>query len=205
VAASLTAHTLVGELHESTARISELVAAIKDYTHMDRAAVEDVDVHAGLDSTLTMLKYRIKHEPVKVERIYDRSLPPVTVHGSELNQVWTNIVDNAADAMDGRGSLSITADPEPEPGGIGVRVTICNSGPEMPDEIRKRIFEPFFTTKEPGKGTGLGLHISHNVIAQHGGRIEVETAPGRTCFIVTLPPEIASRGASHGGPAHTNA
>jgi len=106
VAASLTAHTLVGELHESTARISELVAAIKDYTHMDRAAVEDVDVHDGLDSTLTMLKYRIKHEPVKVERIYDRTLPPVTVHGSELNQVWTNLLTNALDAIEGKGDAA---------------------------------------------------------------------------------------------------
>ena len=105
VAASLTAHTLVGELHESTGRISELVAAIKDYTHMGRAAVEDVDVHDGIDSTLTMLKFRIKHEPVKVERHYDRTLPHVTVHGSELNQVWTNLLTNALDALrrQGRG------------------------------------------------------------------------------------------------------
>jgi len=203
LAADASVRQLLGELEMALSRIGEIVAAVKGYTYLDQAPVQQVDVRIGLEQTLVILRHKLKE--IDVTTAFADDLPEIEAHGSELNQVWTNIVDNAADAMDGRGSLSITADPEPEPGGIGVRVTICNSGPEMPDEVRKRIFEPFFTTKEPGKGTGLGLHISHNVIAQHGGRIEVETAPGRTCFIVTLPPEIASRGASHGGPAHTNA
>jgi signal transduction histidine kinase len=183
VAASLTAHTLVGELHESTARISELVAAIKDYTHMDRAAVEDVDVHAGLDSTLTMLKYRIKHEPVKVERVYDRTLPPVTVHGSELNQVWTNLLTNALDAIEGKGTITITTR------GVGddVVVEIGDDGPGIPAEVQGRIFDPFFTTKQVGDGTGLGLDIARRIIIAHRGAISVRSRPGNTVFSVSIP------------------
>lgn len=184
VAASLTAHTLVGELHESTARISELVAAIKDYTHMDRAAVEDVDVHAGLDSTLTMLKYRIKHEPVKVERNYDRSLPPITVHGSELNQVWTNLLTNALDAFDGGGgTITITTR------GVGddVVVEIGDDGPGIPADVQPRIFDPFYTTKQVGDGTGLGLDIARRVVVGHRGAMSVRSRPGNTVFSVSIP------------------
>ena len=119
VAASITAHSLVGELHESTARISELVGAIKDYTHMDRAAVEDVDVHDGIESTLTILGHRLKQGHITVERHYDRSLPFVTVHGSDLNQVWTNLIANALDALDGEGTITITT--RPTGGGRGRR------------------------------------------------------------------------------------
>jgi signal transduction histidine kinase len=184
VAASLTAHTLVGELHESTARISELVAAIKDYTHMDRAAVEDVDVHAGLDSTLTMLKYRIKHEPVKVERNYDRSLPPVTVHGSELNQVWTNLLTNALDAFDGGGGkITITTR------GVGedVVVEIADDGPGIPADVQPRIFDPFYTTKQVGDGTGLGLDIARRIVVGQRGAMSVRSQPGKTVFSISIP------------------
>src|SRR5690242_13994557 len=184
VAASLTAHTLVGELHESTARISELVAAIKDYTHMDRAAVEDVDVHAGLDSTLTMLKYRIKHEPVKLERNYDRSLPPVTVHGSELNQVWTNLLTNALDAFNGGGGkITITTR------GVGedVVVEIADDGPGIPADVQPRIFDPFYTTKQVGDGTGLGLDIARRIVVGHRGAMSVRSRPGETVFSVSIP------------------
>jgi signal transduction histidine kinase len=184
VAASLTAHTLVRELHESTGRISELVAAIKDYTHMDRAAVEDVDVHAGLDSTLTMLKYRVKHEPVKVERVYDRSLPLITVHGSELNQVWTNLLTNALDAFDGGGgTITITTR------GVGddVVVEIGDDGPGIPAEVQPRIFDPFYTTKQVGDGTGLGLDIARRIVVGHRGAISVRSRPGNTVFSVSIP------------------
>jgi signal transduction histidine kinase len=184
VAASLTAHTLVRELHESTGRISELVTAIKDYTHMDRAAVEDVDVHAGLDSTLTMLKYRVKHEPVKVERVYDRSLPLITVHGSELNQVWTNLLTNALDAFDGGGgTITITTR------GVGddVVVEIGDDGPGIPAEVQPRIFDPFYTTKQVGDGTGLGLDIAHRIVVAHRGAIAVRSQPGNTVFSVSIP------------------
>ncbi len=190
VAASLTAHTLVGELHESTARISELVAAIKDYTHMDRAAVEDVDVHDGLDSTLTMLKFRIKHEPVKIERSYDRTLPPVTVHGSELNQVWTNLLTNALDALAGRprGTITITT----RALGDDILVEIADDGPGIPAEVQSRIFEPFFTTKSVGDGSGLGLDIARRIVIGHRGAITVRSQPGSTTFGISLP--AAGRG-----------
>jgi signal transduction histidine kinase len=184
VAASLTAHTLVAELHESTTRISELVAAIKDYTHMDRAAVEDVDVHSGLDSTLTMLKYRIKHEPVRVERDYDRSLPPVTVHGSELNQVWTNLLTNALDAFDGGGGkITITTR------GVGddVVVEFADDGPGIPADVQPRIFDPFYTTKQVGDGTGLGLDIARRIVVGHRGTMSVRSRPGHTVFSVSIP------------------
>jgi signal transduction histidine kinase len=184
VAASLTAQTLVGELHESTARISELVAAIKDYTHMDRAAIEDVDVHAGLDSTLTMLKYRIKHEPVKLERNYDRSLPPVTVHGSELNQVWTNLLTNALDAFNGGGgTITITT----RAAGDDVVVEIADDGPGIPADVQPRIFDPFYTTKQVGDGTGLGLDIARRIVVGHRGAISVRSQPGNTVFSVSVP------------------
>jgi signal transduction histidine kinase len=184
VAASLTAQTLVGELHESTARISELVAAIKDYTHMDRAAVEDIDVHAGLDSTLTMLKYRIKHEPVKLERNYDRSLPPVTVHGSELNQVWTNLLTNALDAFNGGGgTITITT----RAAGDDVVVEIADDGPGIPTDVQPRIFDPFYTTKQVGDGTGLGLDIARRIVVGHRGAISVRSQPGNTVFSVSVP------------------
>jgi signal transduction histidine kinase len=184
VAASLTAKTLVAELHESTARISELVAAIKDYTHMDRAAVEDVDVHDGLDSTILMLKYRIKHEPVKLERDYDRNLPRVTVHGSELNQVWTNLLTNALDALEGRGgTITITT----RRVGDSVLVEIGDDGPGIPEDVQPRIFEPFFTTKQVGEGTGLGLDIARRIVVGHRGMISVRSRPGSTVFSVTIP------------------
>jgi signal transduction histidine kinase len=183
VAASLTAHTLVGELHESTARISELVAAIKDYTHMDRAAVEDVDVHDGIDSTLTMLKFRIKHEPVTIERHYDRTLPRITVHGSELNQVWTNLLTNALDALDGKGTITITT----RSIAGDVLVEIADDGRGIPADVQSRIFEPFFTTKAVGAGTGLGLDVARRIVIGHRGAIGVRSQPGATVFSVTIP------------------
>jgi signal transduction histidine kinase len=183
VAASLTARTLVAELHESTARISELVAAVKEYTHMDRAAVEDVDLHEGIESTLTMLGHRLKHGRVTVERHYDTTLPKVTVHGSELNQVWTNLLANALDAVDGEGTIAITT----RRTGNGVAVDIEDNGTGIPDELQTRIFEPFFTTKAVGEGTGLGLDIAHRIVTGRRGDITVRSRPGSTTFTVSLP------------------
>jgi len=200
LAADASVRQLLGELEMALTRIGEIVAAVKGYTYLDQAPVQRVDVRIGLQQTLVILRHKLKE--IEVTTAFADDLPEIEAHGSELNQVWTNIVDNAADAMNGRGALSIIAEPEPEAGAIGVRVTICNSGPEMPDEARKRIFEPFYTTKEPGKGTGLGLHISHQVIAQHGGRIEVESEPGRTCFTVSLPPQIEKPHVADGSPPH---
>jgi signal transduction histidine kinase len=184
VAASLTAEGLVDELHESTRRISDLVSAIKEYTHMDRAAVAEVDVHDGIESTLTILGYRLKHGDVKVERQYDRSLPRVTAYGSELNQVWTNLLSNALDAMDGRGTITIAT----RPAGEGLAVDIADDGPGIPADAQGRVFDPFFTTKPVGEGTGLGLDIVHRIVQGHRGDVSLRSRPGETVFTVTLPP-----------------
>jgi signal transduction histidine kinase len=183
VAASLTATGLVAELHESTARISELVSAIKDYTHMDRAAVAEVDLHEGLDSTLTILGHRLKQGRITVERHYDRTLPRVTAHGSELNQVWTNLIVNALDAMNGQGTITITT----RRSTTGVAVDIADDGPGIPPERQPRVFEPFFTTKGVGEGSGLGLDIVHRIVTGHRGDVAVRSQPGATTFTVTLP------------------
>jgi len=184
VAASLAAEGLVDELHESTRRISDLVSAIKDYTHMDRAAVAEVDVHDGIESTLTILGYRLKHGDVTVERHYDRSLPRVTAYGSELNQVWTNLLSNALDALGGRGTITITT----RAAGQGVAVDIADDGPGIPEAAQGRVFDPFFTTKPVGEGTGLGLDIVHRIVQGHRGDVSLRSRPGETVFTVTLPP-----------------
>jgi len=191
LAADASVRLLLGELTMALERIRDIVAAVKGYTYLDQAPVQRIDVRTGLEQTLVILRHRLRDVDVRTDLPDD--LPQVEAYGSELNQVWTNIVDNAVDAMDGRGTLTISARPQPQPGGTGVRVSICDSGPGIPPDVRRRLFEPFYTTKEPGRGTGLGLHISHNVIVRHGGRIEVETEPGRTCFVVTLQSALPGR------------
>lgn len=180
---SAAAHALLGEVRMAAERISEIVGAVKSYSYLDQAPVQRVDLRQGLENTLVILSHKLK-QGVSVQREYADDLPQIEGYGSELNQVWTNIVDNAIDAMDGGGELLVRA--EAADGG-GARITICDSGPGIPPEVQTRLFEPFFTTKEPGVGTGLGLHISHNVVVRHGGRIDVESRPGRTCFQVSLP------------------
>jgi signal transduction histidine kinase len=194
LAADASVRQLLGELSMALERIGEIVSAVKGYTYLDQAPIQRVDVRVGLQQTLVILRHRLREIEVTTELADD--LPEVEAYGSELNQVWTNIIDNAIDAMDDRGRLTISADRDPA--GDGVVVGICNSGPVIPDEVRARLFEPFFTTKEPGRGTGLGLHISHNVVVRHGGRIEVETAAEQTCFKVTLPQHVATTGAEAG-------
>ena len=188
VAADASVRLLLGELQMALERIGDIVAAVKGYTYLDQAPMQRVDVRVGIEQTLVILRHRLKE--IEVRRAFAEELPEIEAYGSELNQVWTNIVDNAVDAMDGRGTLTISIQPEAEPGGLGVRVSICDSGSGIPPEIRQRLFEPFYTTKEPGRGTGLGLHISYNAIKRHGGRIEVTSQPGETCFTVTLPPRL---------------
>ena len=188
LAADASVRQLLGELEIALTRIRDIVGAVKGYTYLDQAPVGRVDVRIGLEQTLIILRHRLRDVDVRTEIADD--LPPIEAFGSELNQVWTNLIDNSVDAMDGRGTLTVAAEPEPTAEGIGVRVTIGDSGSGIPPEIRDRLFEPFFTTKEPGRGTGLGLHISHGVIARHGGRIDVESEPGRTRFIVSLPPTL---------------
>ena len=188
LAADASVRQLLGELEIALTRIRDIVGAVKGYTYLDQAPVGRVDVRIGLEQTLIILRHRLRDVDVRTEIADD--LPPIEAFGSELNQVWTNLIDNSVDAMDGRGTLTVAAEPEPTAEGIGVRVTIGDSGSGIPPDIRDRLFEPFFTTKEPGRGTGLGLHISHGVIARHGGRIDVESEPGRTRFIVSLPPTL---------------
>ncbi len=183
VAASLTARGLVAELHESVSRISEIVGAVKDYTYMDRDSVQEIDIHDGIESTLTMLAHKLKQGDVRVERAYDQGLPRIRVHGSELNQVWTNLIDNAIDAVAGHGTITLRSCRS----GEDLLVEVIDDGPGIPSELVSRVLEPFFTTKEPGKGTGLGLDITRRIVEGHGGRLTVESRPGETRFAVRLP------------------
>jgi signal transduction histidine kinase len=168
---------------KASGRISGLVKAIKSYSYMDQNAKVRANLHQGLEDTLTMMRPRLKYG-VEVARDYDETLPALEVYGSELNQVWTNLIDNAVDAMDGKGRLTIRTRRE----GQFVMVEIEDSGPGIPKDLQSRIFEPFFTTKEVGKGTGLGLEISQRIIEnRHGGTITVRSQPGQTIFQVALP------------------
>ncbi|MEX0626265.1 MAG: ATP-binding protein [Chloroflexota bacterium] len=196
LAATATVETLIGEVRMAGDRISEIVGAVKSYAYLDQAPVQRIDVRKGLDDTLVILRHKLK-AGIEVTGDYDPDLPEIEAWGSELNQVWTNLIDNAADAMDGRGAISIRAERD---GADEVTVTICDTGPGIPPEVAAKIFEPFFTTKPPGIGSGLGLHISHQVVVRHGGRIDLESEPGRTCFIVTLPVTLPARAAEAGSP-----
>jgi len=181
--ARLSLSGLVGELEESSARISDLVKAVKSYSYMDQAPQQEVDVHEGLESTLTILGHKLKGG-VSVIRQYDRSLPRITAYGSELNQVWTNLIDNAIDAMAGQGRLSIHTARE----GTALLVEIADTGSGIAPDIQPRIFEPFFTTKGVGQGSGLGLDIAYRiVVGRHHGDICVVSRPGDTRFQVRLP------------------
>jgi PAS domain S-box-containing protein len=176
-------YSLVGEIGLSTDRIVELVKALKTYTYMDQAPVQSVDVREGLDNTLIILHNKLKGG-VTVVRKYADDLPTIQAYAGELNQVWTNIIDNAIDAMGGEGTLIVRARKEDR----WVVVEIEDDGPGIPGEHLSKIFDPFFTTKGPGMGTGLGLNISRNLIVQkHQGKMDVISEPGRTCFSIRLP------------------
>ncbi|HTA13880.1 MAG TPA: ATP-binding protein [Solirubrobacteraceae bacterium] len=184
VAASLTAGRLSAELCESTERMSALVGAVKSYAYMDRGGLVEVDLHEGLETTLTVLGYKLKHTTIALVRDYDRTLPRLTVRGSELNQVWTNLLDNAIDALGEQGTITITTRPD---GNCAV-VEIADDGPGVPEELSGRIFDPFFTTKDVGQGTGLGLATARRIIVdRHDGSLTLESRPGRTAFCVRLP------------------
>ena len=189
-----TAGSLVDQIERSTTRISQLVAAVKSYSYMDQSSMQNIDVREGLESTLTMLGHKLR-AGITVVRDYDDSLPRIFASGSELNQVWTNLIDNAIDAMDGKGELRVRTRRD----GADVVVEIGDSGHGIPLELQSRIFEPFFTTKEVGKGSGLGLDVSYRIIAaQHRGQITLHSAPGDTVFSVRLPisgPESKTNGA----------
>ncbi len=190
---------LVGEIGLGTGRIAEIVKALKTYTYMDRAPIQPVDVREGIDNTLIILHSKLKRG-VTVVRRYADDLPVIQAYAGELNQVWTNLIDNAIDAMDGEGTLTIRARRD----GPWVVVEVEDDGPGIPEEIRSLVFDPFFTTKGPGGGTGLGLNISRNLVVQrHGGMMEVQSEPGCTRFTVRLPIESTTVDAPQSGERET--
>lgn len=180
---SLTGIGVLHEIEHCSDRISHLVQAIKDYSFMDRAPMQEVDIHQGLESTLTILSHKLKGG-VTVSRDYDPNLPRINAYGGALNQVWTNLIDNAIDAMHGQGKIWVRTWRE----GDHITVEIADNGPGIPPEIQPRIFEPFFTTKGVGQGTGLGLDMTYRIIVgKHNGDINFTSSPGNTCFRVRLP------------------
>ena len=176
-----TAGELIGEIGIAAGRVSELVRIVKEYSYLDQAPIQEVVIGTGIKDTLVLLKHKLREVDVVLD--FPEDLNPVEVPGRDLNQVWTNLIDNAADAMEDGGTLSITAANVPE----GVRVTVRDTGAGIPPETAERIFDPFFTTKEPGKGTGLGLHTVHTIITRIGGTIDIETGNDGTAFLVLLP------------------
>jgi signal transduction histidine kinase len=183
LSAFYTARSLLGEIGEGVNRISTIVKALKTYSYLDQAPVQDVDVHEGLDNTLVILHHKLT-DRIAIQREYDPDLPRIQAYGSELNQVWTNILDNAIDALDGEGQIVIRTRHDSR----SVVVEIEDDGPGIPNEVLPRIFDPFFTTKPVGSGTGLGLAISYNnVVVRHRGDIQVRSRPGQTVFEVHLP------------------
>jgi signal transduction histidine kinase len=192
---------------QSTARISEMVQAIKAYSYLDTTTRRRADVHEGLEESLTMLAPKLREARVQLTRRYDRALPPLEQYGTELSQVWTNLLDNAADALAavGGGALGVVTRAEPLPDGRdGLEVEVTDAGPGIAPEVLARVFEPFFTTKAPGRGTGLGLEIVQRIVARHGGRIGIASAPGETRVVVHLllaqPPSAVAAPAEAAAP-----
>jgi PAS domain S-box-containing protein len=184
---SITVQELAGTVARSTKNISDLVNVVKSYSYMDQASLQYVDVHAGLEDTLTILGHKLR-QGFEVVRQYDRDLPQVQVQGSELNQVWTNLIDNAIGAMGERGTITIKTYKDDD----HLMVEIADDGPGIPEEIRPRVFDPFFTTKGVGEGTGLGLDVARRIVtARCGGEIDFSSQPGETVFRVSLPMQNA--------------
>jgi signal transduction histidine kinase len=182
VASTFMVATLLAEVKESTRRISELVGAVRSYSQMDRASLQRIDVTEGLENTLVMLSHKLGE--VTVVRDYGADVPQIEAYAGELNQVWTNLIDNAVDAMAGTGSLRVTTRSEPD----AVVVEVADTGPGMLPEVAARAFEAFYTTKNVGKGTGLGLDIARRIVVErHSGTITIDSRPGATTLRVRLP------------------
>lgn len=180
----LTTEKMVGEIKEASNRISKLVSSVKSYSHMDRAGdQEPTNVHIGIHNTLTILNHKLKKNKVKLLEELDPGLPNIDASPGELNQVWTNVIDNALDAMEGGGTLTIIT----QKIGSNVNVQISDSGPGIPKEVQDRIFEPFFTTKDIGKGTGMGLEVVQRIVEGHKGSIKLTSEPGNTNFEFCFP------------------
>ena len=184
VASALSIGALLDEMKELTRRISELVAAIKSYSQMDRASVQQVDVTDGIESALVMVGHKLRGDGVTVVREYAADVPRIGAYPGELNQVWASLIDNALDAMAGAGVLRLATRAEPD----GVLIEVGDTGPGMPPEVAARAFDPFYTTKEAAQSTGLGLDIARRtVVERHGGSITIESQPGDTVLRVRLP------------------
>ena len=176
---------LLYNIKTSTTSISDLIGAVKSYSYMDQAPIQEIDIHNGIESTLTILRHKLEESGIMVTREYDQKLPHINAYGSELNQVWTNIIDNAIDSIGNHGHIKIRTRQEDNQ---YIIVEITDDGPGIPKDLQRRLFEPFFTTKEPGKGTGLGLSISYRIVTEtHKGQISVSSKPGATCFQIRLP------------------
>jgi signal transduction histidine kinase len=183
VASTFSVAKLLAEVKESTRRVSSLVAAVKSYSQMDRASMQQIDVTDGIDSALAMLGHK-RRPGIAVVRDYSASLPRIQAYPGELNQVWTNLIDNALDAMNGAGTLKLAARAEEE----HIVVEVGDTGPGMPSQVASRAFDAFYTTKDAGKGTGLGLDIARRtVVERHGGLITIDSQPGNTVLRVLLP------------------
>jgi signal transduction histidine kinase len=187
----LNALRIVGELRDAAARMDALIKAIKAYAYMDRGGLVEVDIHEGLETTLTVLGHKLKHTQIEIDRQYDRALPQVTIYGSELNQVWTNLLANAIDAVGEEGTITIRTRRD----GECAVVDIADTGPGIPADVREHVFEPFFTTKDVGEGTGLGLDTARRIVEErHGGSLTFDTSEQGTIFHVWLPlhPPVAA-------------
>ena len=196
LAATSTGAQLLDEVREGAGRISGLVTAMREYTYLDQGERQQVDVHAGLESTLTILAHKLRGR-VEVVRDYAPDLPTVAARGSELNQVWTNLIDNAADAMADGGRLTVTTRRE----GDRIVVDIADDGPGVPAELQERIFDPFFTTKGVGKGTGLGLDIARRIVVDtYRGDVRLTSQPGETHLAVRLPLDLPAPARSAAAP-----
>jgi signal transduction histidine kinase len=181
---TVASYGLLGEIEQGAGRIVEIVQALKTYSYMDQAPVQVVDVRHGLESTIVMLRSKLRGG-ISVEREYAEDLPSIQAFGSELNQVWTNIIDNAIQAMEGRGRVILRT----RRNGGWVEIDIEDDGPGIPDAVQAKVFDPFFTTKPPGQGTGLGLNVSYGIVEKHHGHLTVTSRPGCTCFTTALPIE----------------
>ena len=189
---SLAAASLLHGVRQSNQRIAEIVGVIKSFSYMDQSAGQAVDIHKGLDDTLTILGHKLKKNGIVVERDYDPDLPQIEADGAELNQLWTNLIDNAIDAVGPEGSIWLCTEHDTD----AITVEVIDNGPGIPEEIQSRIFDPFFTTKDVGEGTGLGLQIVHRIVYEkYKGEIFLDSEPGATRFQIRLP-------ISHDDPSH---
>ena len=182
----LTTERMVQDIQESSRRIAELVNSVKVFTHMDRGFDKQrTDIRIGIKNTIMLLKHRLKKGNVELVKDFDETLPEVNAIVGELNQVWTNLIDNALDAMEpnGRGTLTIRTHRDRH----FAQVIIADDGPGIPKDVQTRIFDPFFTTKEVGKGTGMGLEVVQRIVRQHNGSIKVNSQPGKTEFLICFP------------------